>query len=195
MSPPPGREAPSCEEMKPHLNAQAPCAPVPDWSESLSALVDGECRPHELDALLRDAARHPLQDSSWAAYQTLGAALRGAAAGPALLPSSAFAAAVMARLVAETEAEAGAPACAATRAAAPEASLMPGASSAPWWRWAAGLAVCAAASSLGWLWLDSPGAGQPELAQQTAPAQADDGGGTASVAESRPLPVVYEPSR
>ena len=87
--------------MKPYLNAQVPCAPVPYWSESLSALADGECGAHELDALLRDAAQRLLQDGSWAAYQTLGAALRGPAAGPALPPAPAFAAAVMSRLAAE----------------------------------------------------------------------------------------------
>ena len=187
----PGREAPSSEDMKPHLNAQAPCAPVPDWSESLSALVDGECGAHELDALLRDAARRPQQDGSWAVYQTLGAAMRGASAGPALPPAPAFAAAVMSRLAAEAG-----PATAplTRRAAVPATGPMLALPSAPWWRWVAGLAVCAAASSLGWLWLEPSGAGRPELAQ-SVPAQADDGGGTTSVAEPRPLPVVYEPGR
>ena len=181
--------------MKPHLNAQAPCAPVPDWGESLSALVDGECSAHELDALLHDAARRPRQDGSWAAYQTLGAALRGASAGPVLPPAPDFAAAVMSRLATDIEAGPAAvhPAARADRSA--EASSMLTMPSAPWWRWAAGLAVCAAASSLGWLWLDPSGAGQPELAR-AAPLDAGEASeGAASVADSRPLPVVHESGR
>ncbi|MEN9904482.1 MAG: Anti sigma-E protein RseA, N-terminal domain [Pseudomonadota bacterium] len=77
-------------------------APLPDGAESLSALIDGECQPHELDALLSAGlSQRQAQDLAWSSYLAAGAALRGQGLDCALPPSAEFALRVTARLASE----------------------------------------------------------------------------------------------
>ncbi len=80
------------------LKENASHAALQDWSELVSALVDGECHPDELDALLQPGAQRQALHEAWSCYHTLGAALRGPVGGHSLPPSGDFAALVMARL-------------------------------------------------------------------------------------------------
>ena len=80
------------------LKDTAPLALVHDWNELVSALVDGECHPDELDALLQPGPQRQALHEAWSCYHTLGAALHGPVGGHSLPPSGDFAAVVMARL-------------------------------------------------------------------------------------------------
>lgn len=73
-------------------------APLQDWCELVSALIDGECHPDELDALLQQGPQRQALHEAWSCYHAVGAALRGPVGGPSLPPSGEFAALVMARL-------------------------------------------------------------------------------------------------
>lgn len=80
------------------LKDTAPLALVHDWNELVSALVDGECRPDELDVLLQSGPQPQALDEAWSCYHAVGAALRGWLDGHPLPPSEDFAAVVLARL-------------------------------------------------------------------------------------------------
>lgn len=97
------------ETMTSHPSDPFLAAP-PHGTELLSALIDGECQAHELDALL-DAgpSQRQAQDLAWAGYLALGTALRGQGLEHALPPSADFAVAVMAMLAAEQESVSAAP--------------------------------------------------------------------------------------
>lgn len=132
--------------------------------ESLSALVDGECRPDELAVLLQPGPQRQALDAAWSRYQVVGAALRQSADADLLPPSAEFAAAVMARLaaeplpgVAEVAKVAEMPPQVRSRAAANDESWR--------WKWVAGLAACAAAAAFGWQMLDNEVEAGPELAR------------------------------
>lgn len=91
--------------MKSHPSDPFIPAPPDDGTELLSALIDGECQAHELDALLRAGlSLRQAQDLAWSSYLAVGAALRGQGLDSAWPPSADFAVAVMARLAAEQEA-------------------------------------------------------------------------------------------
>ena len=162
--------------------------PVHDWSELVSALVDGECHPDELDALLQPGPQPQAMDETWSSYLVVGAALRGQAEESVLPPSAGFAAAVLERLVAET--------------ASPAKPQQDGGWSADidpaWrWRWAGCLAACAAAALLGWQWLGSGGSGLPELAWRqpvtTDRPVADKPFSPAEAGQAGVLSTAYEP--
>ena len=87
--------------MNPPQNLDAMPTPSADGRESLSALVDGECRPDELAALLQAGPQRQALDAAWTSYLAVGAALRQSAGDEVRPPSTDFAAAVMARLVTE----------------------------------------------------------------------------------------------
>lgn len=132
--------------------------------ESLSALVDGECRPDELAVLLQPGPQRQALDAAWSRYQVVGAALRQSADADWRPPSAEFAAAVMARLateplpgVAEVTEVAEMPPQVRARAAANDESWR--------WKWVAGLAACAAAAAFGWQMLDNEVEAGPELAR------------------------------
>ena len=80
--------------------SEPPVSALPcDHTESLSALIDGECQAHELDALLAAGlSQRQAQDQAWASYLAVGAALRSHGLDSALPSSADFAVAVMARL-------------------------------------------------------------------------------------------------
>ena len=90
--------------MKSQPSASFVAAPPLGGTEPLSALIDGECQAHELDALLgAGLSQRQAQDLAWSSYLAVGAALRGQGLEQALPPSADFAVAVMARLAAERE--------------------------------------------------------------------------------------------
>lgn len=86
------------QHMNSPLKEKAPHAALQDWSELVSALVDGECHPDELDVLLQAGPQRQALHEVWSCYHAVGAALRGPVVDPSLPPSGDFAALVMARL-------------------------------------------------------------------------------------------------
>ena len=136
-----------------------PASPAEE-SESLSALVDGECGPEALLALLRSGSQCRSQDADWVAYQAVGAALRQPAGADLRPPSADFAATVMARLASEAL-----PDGAEVAEMPPPVRARAAANDEHWrWKWVAGLAACAAAAAFGWQLFDHEAAAGPELA-------------------------------
>ncbi|MEO0002589.1 MAG: hypothetical protein RLZZ22_281 [Pseudomonadota bacterium] len=147
--------------MNPPQNLDAMPTPFADGRESLSALVDGECSPDELAALLRHGPPRQALDAAWTSYQAVGAALRQSAGDDARPPSTDFAAAVMARLAAEAP-----PGVARVTEMPPRVRARAAANDEGWsWKWVAGLAACAAAAAFGWQLLEQEVAAGPELAR------------------------------
>lgn len=137
-----------------------PASPA-EGRESLSALVDGECRPEELAALLRAGPQRQALGADWACFQAVGAALRQQAGDDLRPPSADFAAAVMARLASEVL-----PGAAEVAEMPPQVRARAAANDEHWrWKWVAGLAACAAAAAFGWQLLDHEAAAGPELAK------------------------------
>ncbi len=163
--------------------------PEDDWRESLSALVDGECQTDELDALLRgQVSPRQAQDTSWACYQIVGAALRGSLDGSEQPPSAAFASAVMGRLAAGQRP-------AAATAPDRQQQRSPAVNDPVWrWRWAGGLAAVVAAVLLGWQWQGGAAIATPELARSDA-RQGAEGGSPAHQAGAGLVNATYESAR
>lgn len=147
--------------MNPPQNLDAMPTPSADGRESLSALVDGECRPEELAALLRAGPQRQALGADWACFQAVGAALRQQAGDDLRPPSADFAAAVMARLASEAL-----PGAAEVAEMPPQVRARAAANDESWrWKWVAGLAACAAVAAFGWQLLDQEVAAGPELAK------------------------------
>ncbi len=147
--------------MNPPSNLEVLPTPSADGRESLSALVDGECQPEELAVLLQSGPQRQALDAAWTSYLAVGAALRQSAGEDARPPSADFAAAVMARLATEAQ-----PGVAAVTERAPQVMARAAANDERWcWKWAAGLAACAAVAAFGWQWLEPEAAAAPELAR------------------------------
>ena len=127
--------------------------------ERLSALVDGELQPSELDELLSGLEQDELQQADCLRYQLIGDLMRGAR--PARnVPPHVFVSAVRAQLL--TGAESGSPIPSAR-------TVAPAANDAVFrWKLVAGLASVAAVMAVGWSLLGVvPGASPtgPQLAQ------------------------------
>lgn len=132
-------------------NLDAMPTSLADGCESLSALVDGECRPEELTALLQSDPQRQGLDAAWTCYQAVGAALRQSAGDDLRPPSTDFATAVMARL--STQAL---PGVGEVAEMPPQVRARAAANDESWrWKWVAGLAACAAAAAFGWQLLDN----------------------------------------
>lgn len=149
---------------------QAGASPADDTRRLIvSALVDGEVSPSELEALLRDDEADAVRwDDDWATYQWIGEALRGASAVPSARASADFAAAVSQRLRHEAlPVSEPAEAVAHVRGAAANDSVFR-------WKLAAGLASLAAVAAVGWnlVGRGGPAAAPAEGAQmaQVSPA-------------------------
>ncbi|MBL8389419.1 MAG: sigma-E factor negative regulatory protein [Hydrogenophaga sp.] len=143
--------------------------------QRVSALVDGELAPDELEVLLHDegAADHDW-GADWATYHLIGEALRGGSATSAPLASTDFAAAVSRRLRDEGLAvpvQTHAVTLPARPSAANDAVFH--------WKLVAGLASLAAVAAVGWSLVGgagpvaSPTAG-PQMALVSPPPQAAD---------------------
>ncbi len=142
-------------------NLDAMPTSLADGCESLSALVDGECRPEELAALLQSGPQRQGLDAAWTSYQTVGAALRQSAGDDLLPPSTDFVAAVMARLATQAL-----PGVGEVAEMPPQVRARAAANDESWrWKWVAGLAACAAVAAFGWQWLDQEVVVNPELAK------------------------------
>lgn len=142
-------------------NLDAMPTPSADGRESLSALVDGECRPDELADLLQAGPQRPELDLAWNSYQAIGAVLRQSAGDDACPPSTDFAAAVMARLASDTLSDVG-----EVAEMPPQVRARAAANDESWrWRWVASLAACAAVAAFGWQLLDNEAPAGPELAE------------------------------
>ena len=147
--------------MNPPQNLDAMPTSLADGCESLSALVDGECRPEELAELLQSCPQRQALDAAWTSYQAVGAALRQSAGDDLRPPSVDFAAAVMARLATEAL-----PGVGAVAEMPPQVRARAAANDESWrWKWVAGLAACAAVAAFGWQLLDQEAAAGPELAK------------------------------
>lgn len=147
--------------MNPPQNLDAMPTPSADGRESLSALVDGECRPDELAALLQAGPQRQALDAAWTSYLAVGAALRQSAGDEVRPPSTDFAAAVMARLATEVL-----PGVGEVAEMPPQVRARAAANDESWrWKWVAGLAACAAVAAFGWQLLDQEVAAGPELAK------------------------------
>ena len=142
-------------------NLDAMPTPSADGRESLSALVDGECRPDELADLLQAGPQRLELDLAWNSYQAIGAVLRQSAGDDARPPSTDFAAAVMARLASEILPDVG-----EVAEMPPQVRARAAANDESWrWRWVASLAACAAVAAFGWQLLDNEPPAGPELAE------------------------------
>jgi len=143
-------------------SSQNPHAP---WRESLSALVDGECRADELDAALRAGGSDVELRTTWNGYLAVGAALRGVSGCAAVPASAEFVVSVMDRLASEPRPE---PAPIGRPRTEPVAPVMPtgrAANDAVWrWKLLAGIAAMTTLASLVWQFGHGPVAG-PELAR------------------------------
>ena len=111
---------------------------------SVSALVDGELSPAELDALLRDGADSAGWDADWKTFHLIGDVLRGSEpVVPSRLPSD-FAARVTQSLQGELIVRPAAPESVAHLRAAPANDAVFR------WKFVAGLASLAAVAAVGW---------------------------------------------
>ncbi|MEY5101068.1 MAG: hypothetical protein RJA36_3787 [Pseudomonadota bacterium] len=146
----------------------APSTPNPDasWRESLSALVDGECRADELAAVLQVGAGQAALRAAWDEYLVVGAALRGASGRAAMPARGDFVAAVMEQLASEPQP------LPADVAVAEQVERSGVAANDALWRWklVAGVAAVTALTSLAWQFGNGAGAA-PAIARwnQAAP--------------------------
>lgn len=134
----------------------APSTPNPDsrWRESLSALVDGECRADELAGVLQPGASQAAVRAAWDEYQVVGAALRGVSGRAAMPARGDFVAAVMDQLACEPQ-----PRPVEQPLAAPAERPGAAANDALWrWRLVAGVAAVTALTSIAWQFGSGAGA-------------------------------------
>lgn len=140
--------------------------------EQLSALMDGECSPDEVQAVASAYGQSAALQQAWADYQWLGEVLRAPAGGPRSA-DTAFVGAVMARIRQEG-ASGSAPALAEVKSVV-VAPLPNSANDAVFrWKMVAGVAALCAVAAVAWQVVVSPAASSgPQLALNapSAPTQ------------------------
>lgn len=161
-------------------------------ASALSALVDGELPPHELEPLIASLAQDASLHGQWNRYQVIGDVLRASAPAAAARSPEDFLAGFRARLQqpdpvpVQGRMDDAAPVSVLRQASAANDAVFR-------WKMVAGLASLAAVMAVSWTLLDTaPGTGNgtgagPQLAQVS-------NGGTAMVpqASTSRLPVVVE---
>jgi sigma-E factor negative regulatory protein RseA len=168
-------------------------------ASALSALMDGELSPHELDALMLQLAETPADQMPWNQYHLIGDALRGSSSLVAKRSPEAFLAGIRSQL--QTPGADEAALFKTVRPTLPTLSTQttlgasPAANDAVFrWKMVAGLASLMAVMVVSWTLLDSsPGAwgGSEDRAQIAAKsaAEANSAGGGSPAVRLQPVVV------